>query len=190
MAERRDWRELRDRTAELLRRRTGVDLAEWNRRVRSAEPRSESELREWLATRGVTGYPQTVLVMERFGYPGYLLASADELIEGQYADRPALREVLDRVVEVAAGLGPLHVQARKGYVALVGPRRTFALVRASTKQRVDLGLRLPGQAPTGRLLAARSLGNETINTRIPLSAPGDVDDDVLNWLRRAYEANL
>jgi hypothetical protein len=29
-----------------------------------------------------------LLVMERFGYPEYLLASADALLAGQYADRP------------------------------------------------------------------------------------------------------
>lgn len=72
----------------------------------------------------MTGYPAMLLVMERFGYPDYLIASVDELIEGQYADRPALRH--------------------KTYVALVTPRRTFAAVQPTTKKRVDLGLRLAG----------------------------------------------
>jgi hypothetical protein len=38
----------------------------------------------------MTGYAQSLLVMECFGYPAFFLASADELIEGQYADRPQL----------------------------------------------------------------------------------------------------
>lgn len=36
----------------------------------------------------MTGYARSLLVMERFGYPDFLRASGDELIDGQYADRP------------------------------------------------------------------------------------------------------
>ena len=39
---------------------------------------------------GVTGYPAMLLVMERFGYPDYLQATADELIE---ASTPTARTV-------------------------------------------------------------------------------------------------
>src|SRR5690242_6544037 len=38
---------------------------------------------------------------------------ADELIEGQYADRPQLRPVLDAVLDLLPGLGPVTVQPRK-----------------------------------------------------------------------------
>ena len=62
-----------------------------------------------------------LLVMERFGYPDFLLASADELIDGQYADRPALRPILDEVLLRAAEVGEVDVQARKTYVTLVTP---------------------------------------------------------------------
>ena len=66
---------------------------------------------------------------------------AGELIEGQYADRPQLRPILDAVLALLPALGPATVQARKTIVSLVSPRRTFAVVRATTKDRVDLGLR-------------------------------------------------
>jgi len=127
--------------------------------------------------------------MERFGYPDFLLASADELLDGQYTDREGLRPILERVLAAGAGLGELHVQIRKTYVALVSGRRTFAVVKPTTRTRVDLGLRLDGQGPAGRLEAAKRLGNDTINVRIGLEAPGDVDDEVLDWLARAYAAN-
>src|SRR5262245_30013842 len=39
------------------------------------------------SNQGVTGYAQSLLVMEQFGYPDFLVATADELIEQQYADR-------------------------------------------------------------------------------------------------------
>jgi hypothetical protein len=79
------------------------------------------------------------------------------------------------------------VQARKTMVSLVGPRRTFAVVQATTKNRVDLGLRLDHERPGGRLLVARDIGAATL--RIPLAGPGDLDEEALGWLRRAYDEN-
>jgi hypothetical protein len=113
--------------------------------------------------------------------------SADELIAGQYADRPHLRPILDTVLAALPALGPVTVQARKTFVSLVTPRRTFAVVQATTKNRVDLGLRLDGTRPGGRLLPARDIG--AANLRIALTAPGDIDEEVLGWLRRAYAEN-
>jgi len=185
----RGWEYMRQESAERLHRSTGADLAEWNERVAASGVGDEAELRTWLSERGVTGYAQMLLVMERFGYPDFLLASADELIDGQYADRPQLRPVLDAVLAAACALGEVTVQARKTYISLVTPRRTFAQVKASTRSRVDLGLRLDGQQPQGRLQAAGSLGNGACTVRIGLSSVADVDDEVRSWLRRAYDAS-
>ena len=184
------WREMHDRTVRMLVERTGEDVEAWNRRVAEHDPPDEAALRAWLKTQGVTGYPQGLLVMERFGYPDFLLASADELIDGQYRDRPALRPILEAVVAAARTLGPVTVQARKTYVSLVGPRRTFAVVRPTTRQRVDLGLRIDGQAPEGRLQDGSRLANAAINLRIGLASPDDLDDQALGALGRAYQSNV
>jgi hypothetical protein len=183
----RSWREMRDHAARLLHSRTGRDLATWNRRVAEAGLPGEQALRAWLDGQGVTGYGQALLVWERFGYSDFLSAEADELIAGQYADRPQLRPVLDAVLAALPAVGPATVQARKTMVSLVTPRRTFAVIQATTKSRVDLGLRLDHQSPGGRLLPAGDLGAATV--RIPLTRPEDVDAEVLGWLRRAYREN-
>src|SRR3989449_6440518 len=98
--------------------------------------------------------------MERFGYPDFLLATADELIDGQYADRAQLRPIFDALIDAAAGLGQVTIQARKNYVSLVSPPRTVARLQATTKNRVDLRLRLEGREPKGRLQPSKIL--ETI----------------------------
>ena len=183
----KSWREMRDWAAHLLRSRTGQDIAAWNRRVAEAGLPDEQALRAWLDGQGVTGYAQALLVWERFGYPDFLTAEADELIAGQYSDRPQLRPLFDAVLAALPAVGPATVQARKTMVSLVTPRRTFAVIQATTKSRVDLGLRLEHECPGGRLLAARDLGAATV--RIPLTRPEDVDAEVLRWLRRAYQEN-
>jgi hypothetical protein len=142
---------MKDMSARLLKERTGADVETWNQRIKAEGFNNEQELRAWLTAHGVTGYAQSLLVMERFGYPDFLLASADALIQGQYADRPQLRPILDAIIDAAAGLGEVVVQTRKTYVSLVTLRRTFARVQPTTKHRVDLGLRLAGQQPGGRL---------------------------------------
>jgi hypothetical protein len=121
------------------------------------------------------------------GDPAPADPAEDELIDAQYADRPRLRPVLDAVLAALPALGQVTVQARKTMVSLVGPRRTFAVVQATTKNRVDLGLRLDNHKPGGRLLAARDIG--AANLRIPLTGPGDFDKEALGWLRRAYDEN-
>jgi len=183
----KSWEEMRDWAASLLQSRTGEDVQAWNRRVAGSGLADERALRSWLAGQGVTGYSQALLVWERFGYPDFMTTGADELIEAQYADRPHLRPVLDAVLAALPALGQVTVQARKTLVSLVGPRRTFAVVQATTKNRVDLGLRLDNEKPAGRLLAARDIG--AANLRFPLTGPGDIDEEVLGWLRRAYDEN-
>ena len=187
MSQTRDWQGMRDMSARLLKERTGEDVETWNQRITSEGFTDEQTLRAWLAARGVTGYAQSLLVMERFGYPDFLIASADALIQGQYADRPQLRPIFDAIIAAAAGLGEVVVQTRKTYVSLVTPRRTFARVQPTTRQRVDLGLRLEGLEPGGRLLPSKI--HETMPLQISLTTPDEVDAEVLDWLQRAYDQN-
>jgi hypothetical protein len=128
MAQTRDWQEWKNESARLLEKRTGDNVSTWNRRIKRERFNSEKQLRAWLTRQGVTGYARTLLVMERFGYPDFLRASADELIDGQYEDRPELRPIYDAIIEAASELGAVIIQARKTYVSLVSPRRTFARV--------------------------------------------------------------
>jgi uncharacterized protein DUF5990/uncharacterized protein DUF5655 len=114
---------------------------------------------------------------------------ADALIDGQYADRPQLRPVLDAVLAVVPGLGPVTVQARRTLVTLFTPRRAFAAIRPATRSRVDLGLRLDGARPGGRLLAAGNVGGGGVTVRVALTAPEDIDDEVRDLMRRAYAEN-
>ncbi len=140
--------------------------------------------------RGVTGYAQQLLVWERFGYPSFMTAGADDLIGRQYVDRAQLRPILDATLAALPGIGPVAVvQARKTYISLVSKRRTFAVIQATTRNRVDLGLRLGNQRPGGRLKPGKGVGNGSMTVYLPLSAVADLDDEALSWLKRAYDEN-
>src|SRR3989304_2452491 len=105
----RDWRENREKWARVLEQNTGEDVDTWNMRILREGFRDEQSLRAWLALQGVTGYAQSLLVMEQFGYPDFLVASADQLIDGQYVDRAQLRPIFDAIIKAALELGEVAI---------------------------------------------------------------------------------
>jgi hypothetical protein len=187
MAQISDWQSMKDMSARLLKERTGSDVAIWNKRIRDQHLNDEQAFRAWLTEQAVTGYAQSLLVWEHFGYPDFLQSSADELIDAQYADRPQLRPILDAILNAAVGLGDVRIQARKTYVSLVTARRTFARVQATTKQRVDLSFRLEKQKPSGRLQPSKI--HESTPLQISIATPEEIDAEVLDWLQKAYDQN-
>jgi hypothetical protein len=168
-----------EQSARLLEERTGAAVPEWLRRIHAAGLTNEIELRAWLQEQDIGGYPQQLLVHETFGYPDFL-----------YADRLELRPIYDAVIDAALGAGTVTVQGRKGFVSLMTPRRKFAIVKATTKDRVDLMLRIEHEPGGGRLQPLNPDNNNDMNLRVGLQSPSDVDSDVRHWLSRAYRANV
>ncbi len=182
-----DWNNNRDMWIRVLEKQTGKDLDYWNKRIENEYLKDENRLRAWLTEQGVTGYAANLLVMESFGYPDWVSASADDLVEGQYADRPHLRPIYDAIINAVSELGEFTIQTRKTYVSLLTPRRTFARVRPSTKKRVDVGLRLEGRIPGGRLRPCNL--QETMKVQLSLISLDELDEDAIHWMRLAYEEN-
>jgi hypothetical protein len=181
------WEGYLQQMAQRLLDRTGQDLASWNVRVLAEGPSDEAELRAWLAGQGVTGYPANLLVRERFGYPDWFTASSQELIDAQYADRTALRPVFEAIIEAANGVGEVVVQARKTYVSLLTPKRTFARIQATTRTRVDLALRLDPALAVGRLQPSKI--HEHTPVQLSFASVEEVDEEASAWLARAWQAN-
>jgi hypothetical protein len=179
-----------ERIAAQIQRESGADVAAWNRRIHDWGPRDAASLKAWLNEQGVTGYPAMLLGFETFGYPDYLQASAGELIDGQYRDKPAIRPIYDALMSRLPEVGEVEVQARKTYVALIGPKRTFASIQPTTKTRVDIGLRFDDATLATGLEPAKSIGQSSMTHKLALSSPEDVSPVSIGWLRRAYEANL
>ncbi len=179
--------------AELLERRTGQGVPEWRTRITQQALKDEPALRSWLASQGVEGYPQQLLVFETFGYPDFLTATADDLIDAQYGDRPALRPILDRLIEVAEALdgpGQITVQARKGFVTLQTRRRKFAVIRPATRTRVNLGLRTePPPHANNRFQPTDPARSNDMQVKVALATPQDVDEEVTRALSQAYAEN-
>ena len=182
-----DWNSNRDMWVRTLERQTGKGLPHWNQQINKQAFNDEQSLRIWLTQQGVTGYAANLLVMERFGYPDFVSSSADELLQNQFADRQQLRPIYDAVISAVSELGEVTIQMRKSYSSLLTPRRTFARIKPSTKSRVDVGLRLQGQKPGGRLHPCNL--QKTMQVQLSLTSVDELDKEALKWLRQAYNEN-
>jgi hypothetical protein len=187
MAATLDWRQWRDEQAQRLLKVTGDSIETWAGRVRQAGLAERADITAWLKTHGITGYAAMLLRYEQLGYPDFMTATSDSLVDAQYADRPALRPIYDALLETVLGLGEVTIQTRKTYVSLLTPRRTFARVQPTTKARVDVGLRLEGLAPGGRLRPNKI--HEGMPVGLAFASLEDLDDEARDWLARAYAAN-
>jgi hypothetical protein len=193
------WQTMVESNQALLLRKTGRDVAYWAGQARSAGIQDGAQLRDWMRDEhGVTGYAQYAVSWELFGYPEFMLRGADELIEGQYARHPQLRPIAEAILAWAGATEGVEIQMRKGYVSLHSPRRKFAQVTRTTNTAVDVTLRLDtphldahsleGSAG-GRLEAVKVRADDPFGHRIRLTAPDQVDEDLLATLAAALEQN-
>jgi len=111
-------------------------------------------------------------------------ASGDALLEAQYAGGKAhLREVHDVLVAHARSLGAdVTVVTQKTAVSLRRAKQ-FAVVKAASAKRVELGLNLESTPPGVRVREVGGMCSHAVD----LASPDDVDDAVLGWLAAAYD---
>ena len=169
---------------------TGRSADAWIEALRAAGlgEASHADRRAWLMQEGVN-FNHTGAILWWMKNGDALRAGGDELIDRQYAGgKAALRPVYERVAPVIEGLGDDVVRGLRGTYVSFGRPKQFAIVQPSTRTRVDVGLRLPGAAPTERLLEAGSFGSGSITHRVALAAPDDADAELEDWLRAAYDA--
>jgi hypothetical protein len=107
---------------------------------------------------------------------------AEALFAGRHAH---LRPLHDRVMGLVQGFGPdVAVAPKKGYLSLRA-RTQFAMLKPAANH-LDIGLVLPGEAPTSRFESAATF-NALFTHRVRVVSETDVDDELTDWLRRAYE---
>jgi predicted transport protein len=147
------------------------------------------EVVNWLKREYGLGHSTAFIVAAEALKPADYVAPTDEqLIDAQYAGAKAsLRPVFERVRAYVTTLGDdIRIETRQSYVAFARAKQ-FALIQPSTKTRVDLGLVLPGVAPSGRLAASTNFGSGSINRRVALTTLDGVDAEIEAWLRQAYD---
>jgi len=168
---------------------TGKGIGEWNEIVAKTGLTMPGEIIKFLQGEfGLSyGYARLIAVKALESIRQTDLGDVDP-VDAMYAGAKAgLRPIHDAVMAKVLAFGDdVDVAPKKGYLSL---RRTkqFALVQPSTATRLDLGLILKGVEPEGRLEASGSF-NAMFTHRVRVTDLSEVDDELIGWLRRAYDA--
>lgn len=168
---------------------TGRTLDEWIAIARQAPDRSYSRITSWLREEHDLRHGHANLLAIQVLAPG-TASVADALdnmhrLDSQYSGKEHLQPVYDRLIEIAIGFtDDVDVITKRNYVSL-RRRKQFAIIKPSTKTRLDLGLCMRGVEAAGRLEPSGSFSSMASH-RVRITSLDEVDDEVVLWLRLAH----
>jgi hypothetical protein len=167
-----------------LHEKTGKTLAEWQALVAGLGLAKHGEILKALKQdHGLShGYANMLALLAT----GYGTKAEDELLTGLFeGSRAGLRPMYDRVASVIAGFGDdVEVLPKKTMVGFKRKRQFVCFMPASAT-RVDLGITMKEEAPHDPRIKATPGG--MASHVVPITSADQIDDDVVRWLRIAYD---
>ena len=167
-----------------IERTTGRSLAEWIDIVRSLGVEKHGEAVTMLKSDHGLGHGNANLIVMKSreadaGGP----PSGEALVESHYAGRnPALRAAYDRVIDAVRAFGPdVELAPKKTYVSL-RRRKQFGSVGPAAGM-LEVCVNLPGHPATDRLRPISGMATH----RVRIADASGLDDELVGWLRRAYD---
>jgi hypothetical protein len=102
--------------------------------------------------------------------------------------KAALRPIYDRLLKLALSVGR-DVKACPGKTIVPLYRQhVFAQIKPTTNTRIDMGFALGALKAKGRLIDTGGFEKkDRITHRIPVSSLDDIDAELKDWLKKAYE---
>lgn len=165
--------------------KTGRPLDDWLAELRKQSFAKHGEIVKWLKSEHGVTHGFANLIAQQY------LSAGDEqkdLVAAQYSGQKAeLRPIYDALIAAVQKLGAdVEIAPKKTYVSLRRSKQ-FALIQPSTRTRVDLGINLRGTPADGRLEDSGSF-NAMVSHRVRLSKKADIDSQVRQWLKAAFDA--
>lgn len=170
-----------------LKEKYGKSLEEWIEVVKKTGIQKHGEIIKFLKSEhGFThGFANLVSLKAR-GTDSASADSTDSLIDDQYKGKESLHPIYVKLISEVKNFGnDVEVAPKRAYVSL-RRKKQFALVQPSTKTRLDIGINLKGFDTTDRLEASGSF-NAMCSHRVRTADVNDVDDELISWLRQAYD---
>jgi predicted transport protein len=165
--------------------KTGKSLEEWKVLLAEKAFQKHMEAVKFLKSEhGVShGFANTIVSLSK-NAP----MQDDDLLKQQYQGKeqlfPIYEELLKRIKEFGRDI---QVSPKKTSVSLIR-KKQFALIKPATKTRIDLGLKIVDKPVGGRLENSGPFGTMCTH-RVRLESLENIDEEVLGWLREAYDAS-
>jgi len=163
--------------------KTGKSLDEWKKILKAKAFEKHGQAVKYLKDEyGVThGFANTIVSLSKDNDD-----SEEDLVESQYKGKEDLLPIYEKLIKVMSGFGKdVTITPKKTTVSIIR-KRQFALIKPATKTRIDLGLKLPGVDTTERLGNSGPFGTMCTH-RVQITSVDQVDNQLIEWLKDAYE---
>jgi predicted transport protein len=171
-----------------LQEKTGKSLEEWIAIVKNEKIEKHKAIIDFLKTEhGFTyGFANLVAHKSQATDAGSV-ENTDDLITEQYSKgKEALRPLYDKLISAINAFGAdVDVAPKRAYVS-IRRKKQFAIIQPSTKTRLDIGINLKDHPTTDRLEASGSF-NGMVSHRVRTSELGDINNELIAWIKTAYE---
>lgn len=166
--------------------KTGKTLAQLHRLIADSGLTKVGEQRKMLMDTLGLGYGDAnalALTAKDAAAPANAADPLDAIYSGAKAPLRALHERLTAAIDK---LGAYEKAPKKAYVSM-RRKKQFAMLGPATRDQVELGLNARDLPASARLKAMPPGGMCQYTVR--LSAPGEIDAELMGWVRAAYEAS-
>ena len=147
------------------------------------------ELVTWLKSEFTLGHGHATaiagVVLKSGKPPRSTTQKMDELFAGAKA---AWRAPCDALITKVTTFGPeVEASANSTYVNLLHGKKKFGILQPASAARLDVGIKLKGEAASGRFESAGDW-NAMVTHRVRIARAEQIDTELIGWLKRAYEA--
>ncbi len=163
--------------------KTGKSLEEWKVLLKSKSFSKHGEAVKFLKVEHqVThGFANTIVALSKEANE-----DPEDLVGSQYNGKEGLKPIYEKLVSVVENFGSDVIKTpKKGTVSIIR-KKQFALIKPATKSRIDLGLKLKDKPTTDRLENSGPFGTMCTH-RVQLTSIDQIDDELIDWLKEAYQ---
>ncbi|MDF1694829.1 MAG: DUF4287 domain-containing protein [Saprospiraceae bacterium] len=163
--------------------KTGKSLDEWKAILKEKAFAKHGEAMKFLkGEHGVThGFANTIIHLSKENDN-----TAEDLVANQYKGKEVLLPIYKSLLKAVESFGSDVVKTPKKTSVSIIRKKQFVLIKPATKTRIDLGLKLKGEPTTDRLQNSGPFGTMCTH-RVQLTSSDQVDEELIAWMRKAYE---
>jgi Domain of unknown function (DUF4287)/Domain of unknown function (DUF5655) len=167
--------------------KTGKSWEEFRALAQEKGLTKHGEVMAWLKSEYGLGHGHATAVTHmvlRADEPG---VSADDAVTKHFAGGKAIwRAPYDQLLQTIQGFGPgVAAAPTSSYISIVRGDKKIAVVQV-TAARLDIGIKRKG-APADARFAESGAWNAMVTHRVRIDDPAQIDAEVIDWLRAAYE---
>lgn len=165
--------------------KTGKSLDHWIKVVKRSKIEKHLEIINYLkAEHGFTYGFANFVALKTKKSDAASLNDAD-LLSNQYKGKEHLKPIYDKLISKILAFGKdIQVAPKKAYVSLVR-KKQFATLNPASKTRFEIGIILKGQEPKGKLVLEKP--NAMCSHKISISSIDEIDKEVMEWIKAAYQ---